>query len=187
MSSFIESYMSTLQQYKESYKNKGFNFVPLTREHTSLYYEWFNNPVVRRNLLPTTPKSEEKIKEWIEDITTCPNTKYFIIYESEMPIGHFGIKDMKLTSNTTKTAELSCVIGREESIGTGDGMRAMASFFKYAFDNYSFDEVYITRLKGISGQNFFTRLGFEFSDDDDTVVRYTLSRHKYLALMGGES
>lgn len=156
--------------------HKDFSFRKLTTNDKVLYLDWFNNNKVRRNLQPTTPRTEEEITKWLSNTTQRSDMQYYIINTGGgKSIGHSGIKNIDESLNT---AELSCVIGDEKSIGSSFGLLAMANFIDFTFEQYDFNSVYLLRNKNILGKNFLTNFGFTFNPGKD-YDRYTLDKKAY--------
>ena len=133
-------------------------FERITSEHTSYYLRWFQNHLVRRNLESDTPNLDADIISFVEWASSSKNFHYYIITHRARPIGHAGLKKH---STQNSTAELSCVIGEAEYIGTGIGIAAMIRFVDFVITHYpAITWFEITRPKSRS-RRFFESLGFE--------------------------
>jgi len=84
--------------------------VPLSLERVNDYVRWFNTAVVRKRLMPETPRTKNMISNWINVTVSDSASQYFSIFlpEENVYVGHVGLKCI---NTAQKTAEIGIVIG----------------------------------------------------------------------------
>lgn len=83
------------------------------------YTSWFNDQEVTRHLWLTLPRTEDAVREWIDNTAKDPNSPYFFIkpYWWARPIGHTGIR----MRESSPIATSSIVIGEKKYWNLGIG------------------------------------------------------------------
>jgi len=87
--------------------------VPFSVKRINDYFRWFNDEEVCKHLLPQTPKTKEKIKEWILATIKDKSCDYYSIFliKEKKYLGHIGLKKIDLIR---KQAEIGVVIGEKK-------------------------------------------------------------------------
>ncbi|MBI4974000.1 GNAT family N-acetyltransferase [Candidatus Roizmanbacteria bacterium] len=149
-------------------------FCPLAQEHTPLYLKWFKDPLVRKNLDKGTPFSDTDIISFVNWATSSNRCHYSIVSYNGKPIGHAGIKGL---NDVLSIAEISCVIGEREHLGSGIGIAIVTQFVKDALIQYpKLNEIVFTRLNDLPSK-LFSKLGFQKKQENDWNI-YSISRRQ---------
>lgn len=119
----------------------------LTKEATSLVYEWVNREEWRELTGTLYPVSEYEHEEWIKRVATASDKKIFLICdkESEVPIGTIGLKNFDYINSH---AELFISIGNVSFVSTpqskgGYGTDAVKTLTQYCFDNLNLHKIFL--------------------------------------------
>ncbi|MCL5090985.1 MAG: hypothetical protein M1514_03185 [Patescibacteria group bacterium] len=124
-------------------------------------------------MYPNTPASEKGIRGWLKQ--ACDSNNYSQIIYKQKPIGH--TKLIPSPMETPNVAEVSCVIGDEQLVGSGLGMAVMFKYLQITFTTHpELEGVLIYRIPNISSHTFI-RMGLEKIENpsfDVFLLRRTL-------------
>lgn len=88
---------------------------------------------------------------------------------------------LKNIDSHSRNAEVSCVIGDRNALGSGIGLIAMHDFVNYVFEKYPLEEVYAVRKRGVTGNRMFSALGFIKSESEESEI-YAITKSGWSAL-----
>jgi len=145
--------------------------VPLSVKRINDYFYWFNDKEVCRYLLPTTPKTKKKIKEWIIKTIKDKLCVYYSIFliKEKKHLGHIGLKKI---NSIKKQAEIGVVIGEKKYWRKGIGTTAYFLLLR-KIKKLGLKKIFARVNKNnIASINFFSKLGFKRLDkkDGDSLI-----------------
>ena len=126
-------------------KGEKVRLTPVDMDDIEIYYRWFNNPVIRKNLLQFRPITKEEEKDFLEKALKSKDWVMFGITgtESDRLIGNISL--MKINS-IDRSAELGIALGDEDYLGKGYGTDAVNLMLKYGFDTLNLQRIYLRVL-----------------------------------------
>ena len=138
-----------------------------TMDDAQLYFEWANDPVVRKMAFHTDPIPWENHIKWFSSKVVSEKTQLLLCFCHDQPIGQvrFDILD-------GGEAEIDISIAKEfRSKGYGKNMLTAA--IEYENREYGV-EVFVSEVKeeNISSQKMFLSSGFQLTRKEDGVCYY---------------
>lgn len=105
---------------------------PLELEDSERYYEWFNNPELRRFLMLPFPVSRLQEKEFIERIIRSKEdiVVAIVLKKGDRLIGNVGLHRI---DRVNRCAWLGIAIGDPEMVSKGLGTEALRLMVEYGF------------------------------------------------------
>lgn len=152
---------------------------PINPSRLSDYVLWFNDPIVRKWLSPTTPSRKSDIKNWLKSVTDNESNCYYSVFEEGKSVGHVSLQNI---DTVRRVAEVGIVIGEKYAWNRGYGKKALLEVINIAEDKYSLERL----LARISESNknsikLFENIGF-ISDGVVSKVGGVLFKHFVLQL-----
>ena len=141
-------------------------------EDMELYFQWANDPNVRKNAFNSEYISWEDHQEWFSKKVTNDNACLYLITDNHIPIGQvrFDICDQE--------AEIGYSIDKKYR-GQGYGKKILSAAIDSFAKTYGEVDILLAKVKGenIASKKIFIGLGFAIQDHKDGVVEYKIDLH----------
>ena len=123
-------------------KGEKIRFTPVDTDDLETYYEWFNRPDIRRNLLQSRPITMEEERDFINNAIKSKDWAMFTVIdlESDRLIGNISL--MRINP-IDRTAELGIAIGDQEYQGKGFGTEAVEMILEYGFNTLNLQRIWL--------------------------------------------
>ena len=138
-------------------------------EDAYLYFEWANDPVVRKMAFQTESISWDCHIKWFEKKVTSPNSHLLLCYEKELPIGQVRFDVLK-----GGEAEIDISIAKEHR-GKGLGRSMLNAAIEYVKCMNGIHR-FVSEVKecNISSNKMFVACGFKLSNQSNSINYYSL-------------
>jgi len=120
---------------------------------------WRNQPKIRKYMYNNHIISKKEHKKWIRKVKNNDETKVWIVYQDETPIGVMNLKDI---DHKNKITDWGFYIGEEKYRGLGLSKHMLYNLMKLVFADMNFRKMYTTVLENNEiALNLYKKMGLE--------------------------
>lgn len=146
---------------------RNLHLVYARKEDCDLLWQWANDPETRRNSFHTEQITLEEHKAWLSQVLADENTKLYILFENDVPVGQIRLLFLDRWQISYSIAP--------EFRGQGYGKVLLQMAEKELIQNGYVGDVLFAEVKihNIASQKIFTSLGFKQTEGtSDEICAY---------------
>ena len=150
-------------------QNKGLTIREAQLSDSRLYYNWANDPTVRRMAFHCEPIPWESHSKWFERKVKSDKTYLTICYSNKTPIGQVRFDEVALGEYEI---DISVDSGQRSK---GRGKDLLSAAIDYVHKKYQIN-IFVAEVKAenIPSQKMFIAVGFELQKVENQVNYYKL-------------
>lgn len=148
------------------------NILALNEQIIELVRSWRNSDDIRKFMVTDHIISKKEHQNWLRSLSCSNNTKFWVIYLNDLPVGSAYLKNIDYKHKTT---DWGFYIADKSLRGKGIGSFVLFWLMRYVFDRMKFRKMYTAVLKNnITALVLYKKFGFI----EEGITRKQLFREK---------